>query len=290
MGSAELIGVVGGDTVNLETGSAIGTFDSKDAGSGKVVAVSGLSLRGGNAGNSSLRQPAHTADITVKEVTVSGITANNKVYDGNTSATLELGSAELIGAVGGDTVNLETGSAIGTFDSKDAGSGKVVAVSGLSLSGSDAGNYSLVQPATTADITVKEVTVSGITANNKVYDGNTAATLELGSAELIGAVGGDTVNLETGSAVGTFDSKDAGSGKVVTISGLSLSGSDAGNYSLTQPATTADITVKEVTVSGITADNKVYDGNTSATLELGSAELIGVVGGDTVNLETGSAT
>src|SRR4030065_6779 len=103
-----------------------------------------------------------------------------------------MGSAELIGVVGGDTVNLETGSAAGTFDSKDAGSGKVVAGRGLAVSGADAGNYSL----TTADSTVKEVTVSGITANNKVYEGNPTGTLELGSAELIGVVGGDTVNLE----------------------------------------------------------------------------------------------
>ena len=45
-------------------------------------------------------------------------------------------------------------------------------------------------------------------------------------------VGADDVSLDTSGAVGTFDDKNVGTGKTVTVTGLSLSGADAGNYVL----------------------------------------------------------
>ncbi len=287
--SAALVGVIGGETVTLDTSGAAGAFADKTVGTGKTVTVSGLALGGADAGNYSLPAPTTAADITVKTLTVSGITANNKVYNGNTAAALNTGAAALVGTVGGDTVTLNTGSATGAFSSKTIGTGKVVSISGLAISGADSGNYALTQPTTTADITAKGLTVSGVTANNKVYNGNTVATLSTGSAALVGAVGGDTVNLDASGASGAFATKTVGTAKAVTTSGFALTGADSGNYTLTQPATTADITVKALTVSGVTASNKVYNATTAATLNVGSAALVGVVGGDTVTLDTSGA-
>ena len=288
-GSAALVGVVGSDAVNLVTTSAVGTFASADVGTGITVNVSGLTLSGTKAGNYTLTQPTTTANITAKTLTVSGITASNKTYDGNTTASLNTGGAALVGAVGSDAVNLVTTSAVGAFASADAGTGITVNVSGLTLSGAKSGNYTLTQPTTTANITAKTLTVSGITASNKTYDGNTTASLNTGGAALVGTVGTDAVNLVTTSAVGTFASADAGTSITVNVSGLTLSGTKAGNYTLTQPTTTANITAKTLTVSGITASNKTYDGNTTASLNTGSAALVGVVGSDAVNLVTTSA-
>ncbi len=60
----------------------------------------------------------------------------------------------------------------------------------------------------------------------------------------------------------TFDNKNVGTGKTVTIATPSLSGTDASNYNLTTvPTDTADITAKSMTGS-ITAADKVYDGTT----------------------------
>ncbi|MDP3790750.1 MAG: YDG domain-containing protein, partial [Candidatus Omnitrophota bacterium] len=81
-----------------------------------------------------------------------------------------------------------------------------------------------------------------ITANNKTYDGTTAATLNTTLAALSGVVAGDTVTLDTTAATGAFASKDIGTDKLVTISGLTISGGSSANYSLTQPTTTANIT------------------------------------------------
>jgi len=77
-----------------------------------------------------------------------------------------------------------------------------------------------------------------------VYDGTTSATISTAGATLNGVLAADTgnVTLVTDGAVGVFADKAVGTNKPVTISGLTLGGSAAGNYALTQPTTTADIT------------------------------------------------
>jgi hypothetical protein len=95
--------------------------------------------------------------------------------------------------------------------------------------------------------------------------------------------------LNTSTVSGNFSDRNVGTAKSVTVSGLTLSGTDAGNYTLTQPTTTGNITAKELTVAGVTAVNKVYDDTTAATLNLANAALIGVVSGDSVTLNTNSA-
>ncbi len=285
VGSASLVGVVAGDTVTLGTGSASGSFATKTVAAGKTVTVAGLTISGADAAKYTLTQPTTTANITAKTLTVSGVTAANKTYDGATTATLNVGSASLVGVVAGDTVTLGTGSASGSFATKTVAAGKTVTVAGLTISGADAANYTLTQPTTTANITAKTLTVSGVTAANKTYDGATTATLNVGSASLVGVVAGDTVTLGTGSASGSFATKTVAAGKTVTVAGLTISGADAANYTLTQPTTTANITAKTLTVSGATAANKTYDATTTATLNLGSASLVGVVAGDTVTID-----
>jgi len=63
---------------------------------------------------------------------------------------------------------------------------------------------------------------------------------------------------------------------VAMLSVVLLTGSAAANYTLTQPALTADITALGVTVaSGLSADNKVYDGTTAATISSNNVVLNG---------------
>ena len=145
----------------------------------------------------------------------------------------------LVGVMAGDVVTLDSSGATGTFATKDVGTGIPVTVSGLTLAGPQAGNY-VVGPATTqANITAATLTVTGITAENKPYDGTTTATLNTGAAALVGVVPGDAVSLNTSLAVGTFVSPAIGTGKTVLISGLTVTGADAGNYNLVQPTATA---------------------------------------------------
>jgi len=112
----------------------------------------------------------------------------------------------------------------------------------------------------TLTINKKQLTVTGATAQNRTYDGTTAAAIS--GAALSGVIGGDTVTLQ-GGTVGSFASKNVGTGKVVTTS-MSLGGAGAGNYSLAgQPAgLTANVTQATLKIS--TSDVvKTYDGGTS---------------------------
>ena len=60
----------------------------------------------------------------------------------------------------------------------------------------------------------------------------------------------------------------------VNISGLSLTGAQAGNYTLTAPVLSANITAKALTAAGtLAASNKIYDATTTASLT-GSAALL----------------
>ncbi|MBI3853192.1 MAG: hypothetical protein HY298_23325, partial [Verrucomicrobia bacterium] len=130
-----------------------------------------------------------------------------------------------------------------------------------------------------------ELTVAGITAANKAYDGTNTATIDTNGATLVGVVGSPDVSLVLSNASGSFDTKNVGTNKTVQVAGLGLSGADAGNYTLTQPTTLADITGKSVTVvSGLAANNKVYDGNTGATINSNNVVLSGELGGDAGNV------
>ena len=269
---------VGSETLVLDHGGA--SFADKHAGSGKTVTATGYALANGSGGGLaanyqlSSTSATTTASITPATLTLTGLSALDKAYDGSTAATLVGGL--LSGVFGGDSVAF-SGPA-GSFTDKNAGSGKAITLSGLLLTGADAGNYTIAQPTgLTASITPKAITVSDLSALDKTYDGSTSATLVGGSLD--GLVGGDSVALS--GPTGDFADKNAGSGKAVTVTGLLLTGADAGNYSVALPTgLTASITAKTITLSGLSALDKTYDGSTAATLVGGS--LDGLVGGDSV--------
>ena len=238
------------------------------------------------AGNYNALTTNITPTITQKAVTINGITASNKTYDGSTTAALDYSNATLAGKVGGDDLSV---SATGQFANKDVGTGKTVTISNLTLGGASAGNYKLAdsgqQETTTANITQKAVTVSGITASNKTYNGNTEASLGVSGATISDLISGDNVTLS--SATGQFDDANVGTGKTVAISGLTLSGESANNYTIassSQATTIADITPRPLAITGITASNKTYDGSTTATVDGTGANLDGLIPGDDLTL------
>jgi len=239
-------GLPAGLSVNMSSGVISGTPTASGTFSVTISATNG-----GGTGTATLGFTIAQANLTV-----TGVAASNKTYDATKTATLITGSAALSGVIPGDMVTLSTASAVGTFSNQAVGAGKTVTVSGLSISGSSSGNYTLTQPTTTANITV--LTVAGaITAANKTYDGTTAAVIA--TRTLTGVIGGDSVSLVGGTAA--FSDQNAGVGKPVTSTALSLSGSDAGNYALgsTTLTTMANITQApaSVTLGNLTP---FYDG------------------------------
>lgn len=100
-------------------------------------------------------------------------------------------------------------------------------------------------------IAPKEISAT-LTANDKVYDGTTTATLT-GTATPTGLVSGDQVVVNTGSANCTFASANVGEDITVTCSGLTISGTNAANYTMASSiTTTADITNVAITFNANT--------------------------------------
>jgi len=280
-GSASLVGVIGLEDVSLNSTNKSGLFGDKNVGGGKAVTASGFALSGADVSNYSVTQPLGlTASITTKAVTLSGIIASNKAYDATTDATVSGGT--FAGKIGSDFLTI---SSTGVFNNKNVGVGKTVTLANT-FGGADRGNYAITdQLTTTANITAKALTISGVTASSKVYDATTVANLNAGSAALVGVIGSEDVSLNSTNKLGLFSDKNVGVGKAVTVAGFALSGADVSNYSIVQPVgLTADITTKAVTLSGITASSKVYDGTTVAAASGGT--FAGKIGSDDLTVSS----
>jgi len=92
--------------------------------------------------------------------------------------------------------------------------------------------YDLDVEAGTGTIMPRVLTVTGITARDKVFDGTTAASLDVANAALPGVVGGENVLAVTTGAQGSFADSTIGTGKPVTVTGITITGSDVANYTL----------------------------------------------------------
>ncbi|WP_219115964.1 YDG domain-containing protein [Janthinobacterium sp. UMAB-56] len=287
-----LSGLVIGETLSVS--GQTGTFNDKDAGTGKAVTVTGTTLVDGSglASNYSLSNPTGvTGDITKKALTISGVTATNRVYNGDTTVSLA-GSVIVGGLVGSEGVGV--GGMSGAFADKNVGTAKAVTISGATLtSGSNGGlisNYTISNP-TGVTANISQATISSVTnvvADSKVYDGGTSVTFATATATFNGMVNGDS--LAIGATKAAFSDKNAGTGKAVTISFLTLGGLDAANYTLasTTASGSGTITPKALTITGMSAVNKVYDGSTKATLSGGS--ISGLVGMETLGVTGLSAS
>ena len=218
----------------LTVSSATGTFENENVGTNKTVTITNITLGGVDRNNYTVAENSQntaSAAITAKEVTVSGITAADKVYDGNTTATLDCSNATITGKVGED--ELTVASATGTFKNENVGTGKTVTITNITLGGADKDNYSLDSaPVTaTAAITAKTLTnvnVSGVTVT-KVYDGTTSAGTVSGDVTFVGKIENDDVSITA--TAGAYADKNVSTEKTVTLN-LALDGADKGNYKL----------------------------------------------------------
>ena len=277
-------GLLSNETSNL-TGSAIaGIFADSNVGTGILVTptLSGLTLSNANyyvAGVSS----ALTANITAAPLTISGITAANKVYDTTTAVTLS-GTPVIDGLLSYTNATV-SGSYSGAFGNANVGTAKSITpdFSGLTLSNSNYYIAGLTNPVS-ADITAAPLMVAGLSASNKVYNVNATASLTGTAVVSSGLLGSDVATLSGSATAGTFASADVGTGIVVTptLSNLTLSNS---NYYIAGHSTalTADITPAPVTISGLVAANKVYDTTTDVTVS-GTRTLSGLLNNENVTI------
>jgi trimeric autotransporter adhesin len=229
----------------------------KNVGYGKTVSLGTLTLGNGLNGElaSNYLLVGAQANITPVSLSITGITAANKVYDGTTAATL-VGTAT-INPLSGDNVSL-SGTGVGVFLNKNVAN-NIYVDSGYTLSGADAGNYVIAPSKMTANITPKTIIFSGTpVAASRAYDGTTLTTIS--GVTINGLVAGDNATLS-----GIFFTPNAGVNKTVSVV---LTGVDQHNYSYTNlPSLTATISPLTLTYTGTAvAASRVYDGTLTTTV------------------------
>ncbi|MCR5381627.1 MAG: hypothetical protein K6G44_11640, partial [Lentisphaeria bacterium] len=284
----DMSAVLEGDDVSFDDSTLVYNFDNKNVGTDKTVTAEGYNeslISGNDAANYNITfVDTALADITPLEITI-GFTAADKKYDGNTTAERE--ELDMSAVLEGDDVSFDDSSLIYTFDNKNVGDDKTVTAEGYNdslLSGNDLANYDITFVDTAlADITPLAINI-GFTAKDKVYDGNTVAIRN--EIDMSAVLEGDDVSFDDSTLVYNFDNKNVGEGKTVTAEGYNdslLSGNDLANYDVTfVDTTTAAITPLEITI-GFTANDKVYDGNTSATRD--QLVMDNVLEGDDVSFD-----
>ena len=268
-------------------------FEDANAGKNKKVTITDISLGGSDAGNYYLNWAAPTVyyvDIYPRKVSIAKCVADDKEYDGTTATKAYFIPYNILKEEE-DKVSI-VGDA--EFDDANVGSNKYVNVSNIRLVGDSTllANYELntTSMRTRADITARTVTVDGITASDKEYDGNSTAAVSL---QYSGVLPGEDVTVTANGYFCNDQGVDASVGqKKVKVYTPQLSGSGKKNYKLSVAENLegkAAITPKAVTVSGILAKDKEEDGTTDATLDCSMATISGLVGLDTVGVEaTGS--
>jgi hypothetical protein len=169
--SAQLDGVVGGDTVSLNSAGASGAYVNKTANTNKAIAISGLALQGTHASRYSVQAPSDVVGtVTQASITTSGIVVVARAYNGTRTATINSTNYTFAGVFGSDAVVLDASNYGAIYDTATASTSKSVTVSALALSGTDAANYTLVQPMLVGAINKATATVIFSTPLTVVYD------------------------------------------------------------------------------------------------------------------------
>ena len=274
-----------GATVTQSTG----TYASADAGLEHVIAS--LSDRNFAPGSATLllnyalpTSATGTGRINQARLTAAIIGRPTKTYDGSTNAALTPGDFTLSGFVAGQGATVTQKS--GTYTAADAGAEDVVASltrgSFTPGSGTLLSNYALpISAAGTGAINQAALTIAGVSATNKMFDGNRTDTLDTKKATLLGVVGAAQVNLSSASATGAFASASVGGDKPVAVTGFTISGADAANYTLLQPTgLTANIspsTLAAAVIGNLASQAGLYGASSPSALTAAIAGVTPVI-------------
>jgi hypothetical protein len=213
--------VVSGATVYTYTDGASGTASFAAVPTGTALSAGG-NVKVGSYGLVAEQFSKTTNNLTSNTATVTGnltvqplavtvaATPGTTTYNGSTQT-----QASTSGVLSGDAVTLT-----GAVSQRNAG----IYRSDLAAAGTDVGNYSVTYA--NSNYTVNPALLRPtFAARDKVYDGNTTASLTASDNR----ISGDALTV---TATGNFADKNVSSAKSVAVSGVSLSGADARNYTV----------------------------------------------------------
>lgn len=252
--------VYGADIPAFDFEVPAGALVNNDTKEGLGLTLTTSASKGSNAGVYDITKNAQTTtnyDITVNGTKKFAITAKpltaemiqdmaSLTYDGTAQTpgvTVKDGDKPLVSG---------TDYTAAYSNNTDAGTAKVIITGKGNYSGSVEKTFTIAK---------KDITVSGIIAVGRAYNGETTVDLDYTNVVFTGKIEGDTLTI---TATGTMADANVGTDKDVTISNLTLGGASKDNYALAadgqQTATKVTITKQPATPLSLTAKNAVYTG------------------------------
>ena len=153
----------------------------------------------------------------------------------------------------------------------------------VSFTPTDTTNFTGATASVPIDVLRATLTVAGTTVQDKIYDGNTTATLAGGT--LVGVVPADAANV-TLTQAGEFVQANTGTG-IAVIAHDAIAGSAAGNYTFTQPDNLAG-DILPATLTYVATSKTIAYGTAPGAL---AGTVSGFIPGESqVTATTGSAT
>ncbi len=267
--------VFGGTTLTAGTDCTVAYTNNINAGTDTAkVEVTGIGAYQGSI--------AKTFSIGQREVIVSGITAISRRYDGTTAAILAYSDVVIDGKLEDDFLAIK---AVGSFADKNAGEGKTVNITGITLTGADAANYKLAADGQQTTATASIFALPAEIAEVPVLSGTYGTTVENMSI-----AGGKVTDKDDSSKVitGTWavsDTQKTDIPKVGTTTKYELTftptGDFAGGYPQMQCSVVPVVAKKKIAVSIEDAQRKFGEQNPALTYVIPTD---GLAAGDTENV------
>lgn len=236
---------------------------------GKIINKGSITQNGSYSGSGTI-EGNKLYQLTVSDTQIT----KEKTYDGTANCTVTVGTVSGINTQDQITVTAEA-----VYSNADAGENKDITVT-YKVEGEAAALYAVPTQETVkgGKITPKELEITGITAQDKTYDGKKEVTLN-GNPKLDGVVEVDKekVTLQEDSPAATVDNADAGDNKEVTVTGYALTGDGAANYTLKQPENIT-VTIKKAHLTVTPIDISIIYGANMPPVFTGKIE--GFVNGE----------
>jgi hypothetical protein len=171
-----------------------------------------------------------TASVTATAPTGFEVSSDGTTYGSTATFTQSSGSAS-----GTLRIRLKTNaSATGTYNSNN-----------IVISSTGATSQNITTPSTGNSVSTKTLTITGISFNNKVYDGTTTVTIS-GTPIYVGLVNSESFSV-SGTVTWAFSSANVGSAISITRTGSYNAPSS--NYTVTQPTGSANIAKANQTIT-----------------------------------------
>jgi hypothetical protein len=170
-----------------------------------------------------------TTSITATAPTGFEVSNDGTTYGSTTTFTQSSGSAS-----GTLRIRLKSNASAGAYNNNN-----------IVLSSTGASSVNITTPSTGNSVSTKTLTITGISFNNKVYDGTTTVTIS-GTPSYVGLVNSESFTV-SGVVTWAFSSANVGSAISITRSGSYNAPSS--NYTVTQPTGFANITKANQTIT-----------------------------------------